>query len=253
MAEVGELITAARQAWSDRDLWKAKGKLEAAFDLEPQGEWLARARLLAGVVARELGDTHMALTYLHGLMSGWDMYPDSKPLMEGACLYNLALVRMQRREPHEAIRLYEQAEAAFRAQGMDDYLRQALQNRAWALCGLGDAEGAREALAEAEPVAKSQEAKWQQEVGWAYLALVDGDLDSVLELGRSIPPEAPALIQAQVSWLAGRAFFRMGDLVAAERFADLAIQWGQESKDTRRINDGTELLRECRQQRTQGA
>jgi len=231
--EIGELQNGRRAA-------------EAAIASRAEGDLLGKARWALGLICREWGDTHSAIEAFGQLHAEWHHYPHLQPLLLGAMWYNLGLAHDQRREWAQSVKCCELAEAEFRAEGMKDYLRQALQNRAWALCRLKDAAGATEALDEAQPLIQTQEAKWQQVIGRAYAALVFGEYRTVLELARSIPNEGvPVDVQSQVAWIAGRACLATGNVNKAVQLAEISLSWGARAHDVRCLQDGSELRRDC--------
>lgn len=252
LAETGQAgasdhLVGALSAWRQRQLWPAKRAIEAAVAAGPDGGTLGKVRFTAGHIYREIGDLHLAREYHDALMSEWDAYPQIRPLLEGPAWHNLGLVHYQRREYGEAVLCCDQACSEFRREGMQDYLRQSLQNRAWALCWLGDAAGARVALGEAAGLITSQPAHWQQEIGMAFLTFCEQDHEECQRLTLAIVEsrQAPTDVLSHAAWLNGRSHLARGMIKEAVFMANAAVQWATEAQDSRCMSDAQRLLRDC--------
>lgn len=235
----------ARSAWQSRDLVAAKQFIEEAFAAGPEGEELAHTRLTAGVVYREFGDTHLALEYLTTLIHEWHRYPGARKLLEGYALYNLALVHYQRRDYYNAIACNRWAAIEFQSENMHQHLRRALQNLAWSLCCLGNAEGAAAALEQAEDYLEDEEGHWQHRIGRVFVAFVEGGFRETIELARDIirAEQAAPDVLCHALWLMGLAFVALGNHDEAVQIADKAIIYALQTHDTRCLSDAQSLKR----------
>lgn len=245
MTDLQPLIDQGRAAWVERNLFKAKRLAEQALAAKPEGELLARARLLAGVVYREIGDTAMALDTLSDLDREWERYPGTRPLLEGYTLYNLALVYHQRREYGKSVEFNRRAAVEFRQEGMTDHLRRSLQNAAWSLCALGLCGDAQQALDQAEPLCHDDDGLWHQRIGRAFAHFAASEHVTCIDLTTEIIrlDQAPTDVLSHALWLLGRSKLALGSLDEAIRIADGAILYAVQTQDTRCLSNAQALRR----------
>lgn len=131
---------------------------------------------LSGEANRMIGDCRMARERMLDCLKVLDDLPEMSDVLKGPTLNNLSLAYWAGGYPQEAIQRVTQAVAEFRLQHMDEYLRVALHNLAWYETETGEHTAAEVALAEAEPLCTTDDARWRQLTAWAFLHLRSGDL-----------------------------------------------------------------------------
>lgn len=244
--EGGSPLQQARNAWVRRDIWQARVLIERAAEIGTTGSDLARTRLLAGVIYREIGDWNLALRHLTNLTANWSDYPDEKPLLEGPALYNLALVHYQRRNLTAAVAGFEQAIAEFRREGMKTYQRMAMQNLAWVYCELGQSDEAA-ALMDAIRVehlidSGDGDANAKQHLIAAYCSFLDGDYISAIKVtDKLVMAQTPDDVRAYAYWIAGRVAVAIEDLPGAELLAASALEAAAKTADVKCMSDVSRL------------
>lgn len=247
----------ARSAWAGRDIFGAKWFIDQALALGGDVEHMARVHLTAGVIQREYGDLAVAESHLTRLIDESHLYPQSWPVLEGFCHYNLGLTYRQRRQYLESVRHYRIAVGAFQRESMTRFLTMTWQNLAWVLCLMEDAPGALEALEEAQQTLDrtDRELYWQQRIGHAHCALVDDDAKAVLSQTEAIITGEGAHVDvlSQAMWLRGRALLALGRVDEAADVANRGLLWATQTKDTRCVLDISDLLRRVREHTVQRA
>lgn len=257
-------LLGAQAAKDAGNLITARDALESALGSAPAGSTLGTARFLLATIFVRLGEHHSAIDLMTLWLDELPLYPELEGRLRGAALYNRGLAYRCSRRYADSLQDYTDACEAFREEGSQDYLRQALQNLAWVACLLGDRIEAEEALEEAQPLCASSDAHWQQRLGEAFLAALPNDPANLkdhqqraMELAREIlaqqgeGPEGPSLeVRSQACWLAGRLGLRLGQIEAAEAFGRVALDYGTASrKSTRCLYDAADLLQEVYQAR----
>jgi tetratricopeptide (TPR) repeat protein len=233
------------------DYRQARLALERAAAAQPTGVTLGKVQLAMGNLLREIGETGAAIEYYESFISEIAAYPDLKPVCLGAAYYNLGLALRCVRRYDEALLAYETACREFRENDFPDYLRQCLQNMAWLHCLMGDVRLAESALVEAEDLCDSAEARWQQQVGWAYLEAVSGERSNALTRCDRIikaESEAPPVVVSHAYWVAGQVALTLGQIEQASMLADQAISWSiRVQNDVRPMHDANRLRRDINQ------
>lgn len=243
-------VERARKAWADRDLHLARSIVEGLLGAD--GETLAKARFLAGVVYRECGEASLAVEMFDLLMAEWDRYTDVRVLMEGDAYYNLALCYRQARDLDRAVTCYWKAVAVFRSEKMDDSLARVLQNVAWALAMQGNIDEAVAALLQAEMYGEEGSPHyWHQRLGFAFVALHEKAYGDSLELCADIVGQAdvPAEVRCHALWLSAKAQLALDHIPQARILTDLALSWALIAKDPRLMNDVNELRAQIQEAR----
>lgn len=245
-----------RAAMLSGNLYGARQAFERAIAAGAAGETLGRVRLLLGECLRRTGNLAEAESMLRLFLDGMSDYPDLGSMWRAGGLINLALTYRQRRRLDDARRAYQDAAAECRQEGLRLYLGYALRNLAWVCCLLGDAEGAKTALDEAEGFCDGAGDRSHQLLGGAFAATVAGDRAEAMDLCRRIfaandsPDGPPVDVLAHAAWLIGREALRKGDLTMAEQMAHQAVDLGQRcGGELRAMLDGADLLREVRRRR----
>lgn len=144
---------------------RARGALETCLKLEPTGNVLGTARFVLGTTLLQLGDVHACIDLLTAFLESVDQYPALAPLLRGSAHYNRGLAYRLSKRLDQAWADYLSACEADRQEGLTEHLRQDLQNLAWVACLFGDRVTAQEALDEARPLCKHDDARWQQKLG----------------------------------------------------------------------------------------
>lgn len=252
-AETHLLGALAARFQATPDYRQARLALERAEAAQPTGITLGKVRLALGNLLREIGETTAAIAYYEAFINGTDIYPALKSVGLGVAHYNLGLALRCARRYNEALAAYEIACQEFRANDFPDYLRQCLQNMAWLLCLMGDARQAESALVEAEDLCDSAEARWHQQIGWAYLEAINGERTSALTRCDRIiraEAEAPPEVVSHAYWVAGQVALTLGQIDQASLLADQAIAWSiRVQDDVRPMHDANRLRRDINQMR----
>jgi tetratricopeptide (TPR) repeat protein len=248
-------VRAARQHHGAGELHAARVEIERARQLNPTGRDLVNVLITAGIVNREIGDIAAAIEDLQRCIGLLPDYPNLAAVMLGPAWYNLGLALRQARRLQESIDAYGVAIGMFRADGLDNYLRMALQNRAWAFCVAGNAQSAGADLAESAPLCTTPGALAEQRIGEAfYLSLTGGDAEAVricAELAEDV--SAPADVASHALWLAGRLALASGAMENAQLLANQAVERATRcGGENRCLADAGDLLNQVRQQKMRG-
>lgn len=233
------------------DYRQARQALERAEACHPSGITLGKMRLAMGNLLREVGETTAAIECFVAFINEIDSYPELKPVCLGVAHYNLGLALRCARRYDDALLAYETGCREFRANDFPDYLRQCLQNLAWLHCLLGNVQLAESALVEAEDLCNSAEARWQQQIGWAYLEAISGERSNALARCDRIikaEAEAPPVVVSHAYWVAGQVALTLGQIDQASMLADQAISWSiRVQDDVRPMHDANRLRRDINQ------
>lgn len=256
---IGDHLRSAQEACGRGDPLSAKPVIERVLASNPEGDDLARARLIAGEVYRLLGDLPTSQELLEALLGEWDRYPASRELLEPYALYNMGLVHRQRKAYANAIASYGQAQSIWEAQGDHEGVVMSAQNRAWVLCLLDRYQEAEALLRSIDMLVESlgiPERSWNQRLGLAHCALVAGENSEAITLAAPLvvgEDTVPAASEGLAHWVLGRALLAQGDANAALEAAVRAQQCGLRSADSRIMNDAAALRRRCVQAIQEGA
>lgn len=232
------------------DLPRARMALEEGLGAGAAGRVAGQLRMTLGVVLREAGEPLSAIEHLQAWIDGTAAYPELVPVALGAAWYNLGLALRQARRHAEAIQAYITACEAFRRHDLPEHLCKGLHNLAWVACGAGNTPLAAEALDEAEELCRTDELRWHQRVGRAYLEALAGASHSAMELCETITRNAgvaPPAVVSHAYWVAGTVALDLGQFDAARSLAMQAQQWAaRASGENRSLHDAGELLRAIR-------
>lgn len=252
-AEAHLLGALAARFLSTPDYRQARLALERAEASHPTGVTLGKVRLAMGNLLREIGETTASIACYLAFIDDIHIYPTLKPVCLGVAHYNLGLALRCARRYDEALQAYETACREFRENDFPDYLRQCLQNMAWLHCLMGNIPQSEAALVEAEDLCDSAEARWQQQVGWAYLEAVSGERSSALTRCDRIiraESEAPPEVVSHAYWVAGQVALTLGQIDQASMLANQAISWSFRVKDdVRPMHDANRLQRDINQRK----
>lgn len=252
-AEVHLLGALAARFQPTPDYRQARLALERAEAARPVGVTLGKVRLGMGNLLREMGETTAAIERYLAFIHEVERYPELKSVCLGVAHYNLGLALRCARRYDEALQAYETACHEFRENDFPDYLRQCLQNLAWLHCLMGNTPQAESALVEAEDLCDSTEARWQQQVGWAYLEAVSGERSSALTRCDRIikaESEAPPEVVSHAYWVAGQVALTLGQIDQASMLVDQAISWSiRVPDDVRPMHDANRLRRDINQRK----
>lgn len=238
-----------RAAMLAGNLYGAQRAFERALETGIVGEPLGRVRLLLGEALRRIGSLADAAEVLERYLAEEEKYPKLGAMWRAGAYINLGLTYRQQRRLDGARDAYQAAAVECRREGLRLWLGYSLRNLAWVCCLLGDAEGARVALDEADGFCDGDGDRWHQVLGKAFESAVRGDRQHSMGLCQQVlgGENVPADVMAQTAWLLGRDALAHGDYANAESFADQAVEMGMRcSADTRVMLDGAELLREVR-------
>jgi tetratricopeptide (TPR) repeat protein len=237
----------------DPDYRLARQALELAEAAQPTGVTLGKVRLAMGNLLREIGETTAAIERYQAFIQGVGEYKALQAVCMGVAHYNLGLALRCARRFDEAVAAYESACQEFRANDFPDYLRQCLQNMAWLHCLMGNVRDAESALVESEELCESAEARWQQQVGWAYLEAISQEHASALSrCDRIIKAEGEASpeVISHAYWVAGQVALSLGQVDQASVLADHAVTWSMQVKgDIRPMHDANNLRRDINQRK----
>lgn len=246
---VQEYLQTARAAHVARDLYRARDAVLMAKAETPEGRDLVHVLFTSGVVLREIGDINAAITDLRACLEALPAYPDLQAVMAGMVHYNLGLALRQARRLEESVSAYGLAIHAFHDGAMFQQLCKALQNRAWVLCLVQDADGAQIDLAESRALCTTAENFAQQRIGEAFAAMLGNSEErqwALQECDRLVEPEAnmPPDVVSHAYWLAGRVALETGAPHVAETMALQAIQTATVAGgENRCLLDASDLLR----------
>lgn len=234
-------------AYRTGNQFAARTAAEKGLAGDPTGSILGRLRFVAGEVNRTIGDNAEAKRQIAAFLCDVGQYPELQPIWEPLAYYNLGLTHYQRREYADAIACYQKAIGGLRREGLRDYLRLAIQNLSWTLCLVGDVPDAVRVLEEAEDLCETEEARWKQRVGFAWIALNERDFDNARELAEDIvkSDEAPNDVKALACYIAGRCYLESGYSEQANLMGIAALDLAAAVGDSRVINLATELRRAC--------
>lgn len=248
---------AARVAYALGDLFSARHAADRAVFAEPSGQLRAEVLLTRGVILQEIGEAIGAVGDLVACTEILGDYPALAAVMAGPAWNNLGLAYRQAGEFAAAVGAYTKALDIFRAEGLNGYLCVALHNRAWALCYLGDHNGARVDLQEAAPLCSDETLQLHQQLGQAFALSLgdDGEQRQALQLCERLASEGsdtPADVRSHALWVSGRVAMAWGLFDLAENLARQATDWGARAKGSNRcLNDAAALLRAVQQVRLQ--
>lgn len=232
---------------------EARRALERAEAAGPAGVTLGKVRLIMGNLLREIGDTSAAIDCYEAFLDGIGDYPSLRSVCIGVAHNNLGSTYRCARRYEDALRSYQTACEEFRQNDFPEYLRQCLQNMAWLLCLMGNAQPAEAALVEAEDLCRTDEARWHQRIGWAYLETIVGEYTSALNRCEGIikaEAVAPPEIVSHAFWVAGQVALTLRQFEQAELMAGQAVSWSLRVKDdVRPMQDANSLRREIYQAR----
>jgi tetratricopeptide (TPR) repeat protein len=127
-------------------------------------------------LARIIGDYHVAIKQFEACLIELSQRPGLEPVLRGPTLYNLALTKhYYTGHENEALQLCMDAVAEFKREGMNDYLRQALQNASWMAVAQNDLALAEALLQQAKPLCVTPEHHHRQELLLSYYYNAQGD------------------------------------------------------------------------------
>lgn len=223
--------------------------LQRAFSLDPTGSVKARCHFMAGILAREAGDSQ-AVAEFDACLAMLPDLPELDGLLRGACLYNKGLAKQFMRDGKlEALVLYQQAIREFEATGMDDYRRQALQNAAWVCVDLGDFAQAAELLDEAAPLCLTEPAQWVQRVTFAHLHGQQNEWTEAARLCHWILSgnNAAADVRCLAAAVAADTLLRQGNVTEAEVMGQHAVSLALQTADNRCMSVATRVHTKAKQ------
>jgi tetratricopeptide (TPR) repeat protein len=220
---------------------------------------LGKIRFHLGMVARKIGDSHVALEQFDLFLSELPSKYPELALGEGKAYFYQALTLRERRELAGAVGAYQNAITCCERDGLPSLRCMCLQNLAWLYCHLQDAQNARRCLTESSTLIVTSEDHVHQSLGEAFLALLDKQYGIAAELCESIfrrteRGESVALEeQAQAAWLAGSVALEHDNLESANALAEVSLSFATEAKDSRLMNDANALRRTIYVRRQAGA
>lgn len=194
-------------------------------------EWPLRgsALFVAARVAMSRGDFHGATAHLKTAIAAGEVAGETHMPKVWT---TLALARRLAGDYEQAVFYGDLAAEQFAKDKNTAGQCVALQNLAWAACRAGKGDAARQALDKAEPLCTTPLLRWHQQIGEAYVLALRNSL-AAIECCRDLlaAEGAPANVQTQAAWLAGRMHLDMGRLdearAMAEQAADLAVLTGR--------------------------
>lgn len=248
--------------FSKLDLFRARLLVERALEVLTESDppkILGQIRYHLGLVARTIGDSHVALEHLTLFLQELPVKYPELTMAEGNAYFQLALTKRQRNDFPGAEAAYQQAIACCRRDGLPYLLCQSLHNLAWLYCHMKQPSEARTCLEEADTLLTSAELRIHQTLGEAFLAALEGDHAQAVSLCESIFRQAErgepitAEEQAQAAWVAGMVALEQGNLDHASALADSALTYATQAKQSRLMNDASNLRREVFMRRREGA
>lgn len=256
------LLMGSHAAFGRADYFKARHLVEkalAAWSPSDSQKLLGQIRFHLGIVTRKIGDTHVALEQFQLFLAELpSKYPELS-MGEGQAHYFLALTLRERRDLNGSVIEYDKAIECFRRDELPSHLCATLQNFAWVLCHMQRPVEARACLEESAGLLHTKEDHVHQELGEAFLALVEGRLDQAAvlcggifrrsERGEPLPSEE----KSQAAWVAGMVALEQGHLESSGALANMALSWATEAKDSRLMNDASSLRRSILMRRQAGA
>lgn len=253
------LLMGAHAAFGLRNLLEAKALAEQALSLVAEDNLLGRIRFHLGMVAREIGDTAVALDQFTAFLDELPVKYPELAMGEGKAHFYRALTLRQLRDYAEAETAYRAANDCFRRDGLNGLLVKGLQNVAWLYCLMDRSGDARACLEESKVLVDEPVDHLHQTLGEAYLALIEqrymqaaAACEAVFrraERGETVTPEE----RAQAAWLAGMVAVRQQRLESADALAGVALHYASEAADARLMNDAGALRREIELLRQVGA
>lgn len=218
--------------------------------LKLTGTIALRLRFISGVLAREAGDTVLALEEFDRCLDILAGCPDLASVFRGSILYNQALALQHvRGRLADSLSVYRMAIAEFRAQGMRDYLRQALQNAAWVATDLGDYGVALELLSEAGPLCETDEANWVQQVGLAHLHSRDGHPEIAAQFCETLlrAEGVSVATRSLAATVAAETLLSQGLLTEAAQTGALAVELALQTLDDRCLSAAKRVHTQAKQ------
>jgi tetratricopeptide (TPR) repeat protein len=256
------LLMGSHAAFGRADYFRARHFIEKALATWSPADplkLLGQIRFHLGMVTRKIGDTHVALEQFQLFLAEFSTKYPELSMGEGKAHYYLALTLRERRDLDGAVVAYNQAVECFRRDELPSLLCAALQNFAWLLCHMNRPLQVRACLEEAATLVKSTEDHVHQELGEAFLALIDRrhaqatalceGIFRRAERGEPLTPEE----KSQAAWVAGMVALDQGNLEGSAALADIALALATEAKDSRLMNDASSLRRSILLRRQAGA
>lgn len=246
------LLMGSHAAFGQRDLVRARHLVEKALSLWTQSDsvkLLGQIRFHLGVVAHDLGDSHVAQEQIGLFLSDLTKYPELS-MGEGKAYLYQALTLRQRRDLDGAVVAYHKAITCFERDQLPSFLCLAYQNLAWLFCHMKRADEARDSLEKATGLLKTSADHIHQTLGEAFLATVEGKYGVATELCQAVfrrverGESVTEGEQAQAAWIAGMAALDLGNLDCAMSLADVSLNYATSAKEARLINDASSLRRE---------
>ncbi|MGE5674102.1 MAG: hypothetical protein ACM3XM_09450 [Mycobacterium leprae] len=240
-------------AFGQGDLFRARHLADQALNGWTEADStnvLGRIRFHLGMVARKIGDTHVAAEQFNLFLEELPTRYPELSMGEGKAYFYLALTLYQRRELDAAVQANRTAIDCFRRDGLSSHLAAALLDLAWLYCRMGRAKEARDSLSESANLVDTPELHLHQRLGEAYLAFVEEKFILAAELAQEIFQRAErgepvtAGERSQAALLAARVALAQGNLGSAASLADIALSYGAEAKESGLVNDAAALRRE---------
>jgi tetratricopeptide (TPR) repeat protein len=256
------LLMGSHAGYGRRDYFRARHLADeamAARNASDPPSILGKIRFHLGMVARRVGDSHVALEQFQLFISELSAEYPELIMGEGKAYYYLALTLRERRDMVGAVAAYRQAIDWFRREQIGSLLCMCLQNLAWLFCHMQRSQEARECLEEASHLLTSDELRVHQTLGEAFLASIEEQhtvATALCEsLFRRVERGEPVTLeeQAQAAWIISSSALAQDNLVAAAALADVALTYATEAKDPRLMNDANLLRRTIYVRRQAGA
>ncbi len=222
---LGSLSAAHQSKWREA-LWAIDRALPTA------GELSVKILFHTGYVMRPLGEYRAAVKAFTAALERLEQCPTLTPVLRGYIHYNRALALWSCRQYQESADDYRLAAEEFRREHMEDQLRRTLQNLAWTLADLGHLDEARAAHDEADPLSKTEQARWLQHVDQAHLLLREGSRTECLRICEwVIQSDAPRSVRCMAAVLACRSAGELALWDSMEQMGRVAINLANSLND----------------------
>lgn len=246
------LLLGSHAAYGRRDFFRSRQLAEKALStwnsVDP-GNLLGQVRFQLGMVARMIGDSHVALEQFQLFLSELSSKYADLSMGEGKAYFYLGLTLRERRDLTGAVEAYQKANSCFRRDGLPSLLCKCLHNQAWLYCHMNRQQDARACLMESSTLISTPAEQVHQTLCEAFLAAVEERYDLANHLCEEIFRRAErgepitAEEQCLATWVAGTVALSQGNLENASALANIALNFATEAKDSRLMNDAGALRR----------
>jgi tetratricopeptide (TPR) repeat protein len=245
-------LMGSHAAFGRHDYYRAQQLAESALTSYQPPEpvsLLGKIRFHLGMVARKIGDLHVALTQFETFLSEMPTQYPELSMGEAKAHFYLALTYRARNDFESSISHYRQAISLANRDGIDSLVVMSLQNLAWAYCMMDRPSDADECLERSRSLATSQEAYVHQMLGEAFVLVLQGKVEAADSrchevFSRASRNESITIEEkAMAAQIASRIATAIGKHDAALALVEASLVFAVRAQDARLINDANALKR----------